>query len=198
MGSDYPIPVASSEPTAKSKFWVGFAAGMGTMAVLMVGVIVIFTVLSTRPQLAVNVTVAEAVWINEPFIVRIETSNPHDEAVELDNIEMPNRVFEVFEVLSVSPAASPDSPVDSFGIQVWYFESMVQPGQTQTVELTFQPNKPGSHVLELAVCNSYESCSAVTLPIEVQELPLVERWQKESLGLEVGDFIKDWFTKHRK
>jgi len=166
-----PIPVGSSEPIVKSKFWMGFAAGMGTMVVLAVGAVFALGVFFVRPELVINVTVAETVRLGEPFVVTLETNNPHDEAVELDNIEMPNRVFEAFEVLSVSPATSPDSPTDIFGIHVWYFESMVQPGQTQTVELTFQPNKPGTHVLEMKVCNGYGDCSAVTLPIEVQELP---------------------------
>ena len=165
-----PIPVGS-EPTVKDRFWKGFAAGMGTMAVLAVGAVFALGVFFVRPELAINVTVAETVRLGEPFVVTLETSNPHDEAVELNNIEMPSRVFEAFEVLSISPAATADSPMNIFGLQVWYFESIVQPGQTQTVELTFQPNKPGTHVLEMKVCNGYEDCSAVTLPIEVQELP---------------------------
>ncbi len=160
--------LGGSEPTVKSKFWVGFAAGMGTMAVLAVGAVFALGVFFVRPELVINVTVAETVRLGEPFVVTLETSNPHDEAVEFDNIEMPNRVFEAFEVLSVSPAASPDSPTDIFGIHVWYFESMVQPGQTQTVELTLQPKQPGSHVLELTVCNGFEDCSTVTRSIEVQ------------------------------
>ena len=170
MVSNYPIPVGS-ETTVKSKFWKGFAVGVGTTLGAIIIFLVIVNVFFIWPQLAVNVTVAETVLVGEPFLVTLETSNPHDEAVELDNIEMPNRVFEAFEVLSVSPAATADSPVNIFGFQVWYLESIVQPGQTQIVELTFQPNKLGSHVLEMKVCNGYEDCSAVILPIEVQESP---------------------------
>ena len=121
------------------------------------------------PQLAVNFTVAETAWVSEPFVVRLETSNPHDEAVVLSSVDIPNRFFEPFEILSVSPAASPDSPVGGFGSQTWYFEYTVQPGQNKTVELSVRPKKLGTHVLEFAVCNGYEDCTMVTRAIEVRE-----------------------------
>ena len=168
MESGYPIPV-DSETTVKSRFWTGFAAGMGTTAALVVMAIVIINVFLIWPQLAVNVTVSETARVGEPFVVRLETSNPHDEAVELGNIDIPNRFFEAFEVLSVSPAASTDSPIGGFGSKTWYFHYTVQPGQNRIVELTLQPNKPGSHVLELEVCNRIEDCTMVTRPIEVLE-----------------------------
>ncbi len=146
-----------------------FAVGVGTTLIATFIAIVAAVYFFTGPQLAVNITVAETVWVDEPFVLRLETSNPHDEAVELDNIDIPNRFFEAFGILSVSPAASTDSPIGGFGSQTWYFDHTVQPGQNRIVELTLQPNKPGSHVLELAVCNGYEDCSTVTRPIEVLE-----------------------------
>ncbi len=168
MESDYSMPIGS-ETTVKNRFWTGFAVGMGTMAALIVMAIIVVVAFFMGPQLAVDVNVAETVRIGEPFVVRLETSNPHEEAVELGNIDIPDRFFEAFEVLSVSPAASADSPIGGFGSQTWYFDSAVQPGQSRTVELSVQPNKLGNHVLELEVCNGYEDCSMVTRPIEVLE-----------------------------
>ena len=63
-----PIPVGS-EPTVKDRFWVGFAAGMGTMAVLAVGAVVALGVFFVRPELAINVTVAETV---RPLVEGVE------------------------------------------------------------------------------------------------------------------------------
>ncbi len=168
MESDYSIPIGS-ETTVKSRFWTGFAVGMGTMVALVIMAIIIVVAFFIRPQLAVDVTVAEAVRIGEPFVVRLETSNPHEEVVELDNIDIPDRFFEAFEVLSVSPAASADSPIGGFGSQTWFFDSAVQPGENRTVELSVQPNELGNHVLELEVCNGYEDCTMVTRPIAVLE-----------------------------
>ena len=139
---------------------------MGTMVALVVMAIIYFAVFFTGPQLAVDVTVAEAVRMGEPFVVTLETSNPHDEAVELDNVDIPARFFEGFEALSVSPAASAGSPV---GRLIWYFDYTVQPGENRTVELSLQPKKLGSHALELEVRNGYEDCTMVARPIEVLE-----------------------------
>ncbi len=164
-----PIP-GGSEPTVKDRFWKGFAVGVGTTLVATSLAIVALSVY-TGPQLVVDISFAETISVGEPFVVTVATSNPHDEAVELYNIEIPNQVLVAFELLSVSLAATPDSPVAIFGSQVWYFESIVQSGESRTVELTLQPNRPGSQVVELAVCNGYEDCATFTLLIEVQESP---------------------------
>jgi hypothetical protein len=167
MESEYSV---GEKTNPKNRFLTGFAVGVGTTLVTTFVALVAFVYAFNGPQLAINTTVAETVRIDEPFVVGLETSNPHDEAIELSNIDIPNRLFEAFEVLSVS-SASEDSPIGGFGSQTWYFDHTVQPGTNRVIELSLRPKQLGTQVIEFDVCNGYEICTMVTRPIEVQGSP---------------------------
>jgi hypothetical protein len=94
--------------------------------------------------------------------------NPHSSFVILDNVDIPSAFFESFEIVSVAPMPSEDSPVGGFGTKTWYFELEVPPTTTETITFELRPNARGRHVLEFEVCNSTEDCLSVVKAIEIR------------------------------
>lgn len=142
----------------------GFASAMLLALAGLVGL----GFLLTGPQLDVQVSLPDSALRNEAFAVTIEIANPHAETVELDNLDIPDRVFDRFEVLDVDPAASPESPVGGLGSQTWFYDLPVEPGGRQTVELTVRGTRSGAAVFEIDVCNEREDCTSVARPVLVE------------------------------
>ncbi len=157
--------------TTRRTFWKGFAVGGVTTAVLaFVGAIAV-TVWFTGPQLTIHVQMPDSVTAGEPFVIEIEASNPHSEAVELDNIDFPNGVLDYFEVVDVKPLASDGSPVGGFGTQTWYFKALLQPEDHHTVEFTVRAIQAGTPVIQFDVCTGYAGCTTVVRTIRVSLQP---------------------------
>ncbi len=110
--------------TTSRTFWKGFAVGGATAAVLVIAGVIAFGMWFTGPQLIVQVEMPDGVIRGEPFVIEIEASNPHSEAIELDNVDFPNGVLDYFEVVDVKPLASDDSPVGGLGSQTWSFRAL--------------------------------------------------------------------------
>ncbi len=144
---------------------IGFVLGV---AVTIAGVIAL-AVLFTGPALIVKASAPASAMLDGPVLITIEATNPHDDPVILDNVDAPNKFFQNLDIVAVRPSPSPESPVGGFGSQTWYFEISVPPQETRTVELDVVAKHPGAHVAEFRVCNSYEDCSLIVVPIEFTE-----------------------------
>lgn len=145
------------------RFWSGFALGVVSTLVGLFAVVLIFS----GPRLAVALEVPEEIVVGQEFAVTVAVSNPHQESVVLDNLDIPNSFFEIFEVVSVSPAASSDSPVGGFGTQTWYYDRTLDPGGTYEIVLMLRPLEAGSHPIDMDVCNSYEDCTSLVTSLTV-------------------------------
>lgn len=99
----------------------------------------------------------------------INARNPHTQALELDNIDVPDRVFEHFELLGMSSQASDDSPLGGGGTQTWFFELPLGPGGTVVITFEAQALEVGHHVVELSVCTFNQDCASVVHDIDVVE-----------------------------
>jgi hypothetical protein len=144
-------PVSSGGHGAKVLFFViGF--GVGVMATIAVVLTIPFLFSGPIPTVEVDAPVEVELGVSFPVTVRI--TNPHEEQLGIDNIDIPNEVLEGLEIVSVVPSAMDDSPDDSFGSTTWYFDITIPPAATSEVELTMRATEPGRHVLELSVCNS--------------------------------------------
>ncbi len=139
---------------------IGFVLGV---AVTIAGSFAVLS-LFTGPSLIVKASASAT--LEGPVLITIEVTNPHDDPVILDNVDVPNKFFQNLDIVAVRPNPSPDSPLDGFGSQTWYFEISVPPQETRTVELDVVAKHPGAHVAEFYVCNSYEDCSLIVVPIE--------------------------------
>lgn len=145
------------------KFLAGFIAGI-LATVLFAAALLIFW---TGPILDVSVSVPESVEMTETFDLIIHAVNPHGEVVALDNVDIPESFFDLFEVVSVTPEASSSSPVGGMGTKTWYFEIDVLPQGETSVVFKLKPLKEGQHVIDLEVCNATEDGSQIVKSITV-------------------------------
>ncbi len=151
------------------RFWAGFGLGvLSTVVVGIAGVIAIATFF-TGPMPAVSVQLPEEVVLGDEFPLTLDVSNPHSEDVVLDNVDIPNRFFETFEIVSISPAPSEGSPVGGLGTQTWYFDRELSPGGSYQITLNLKALKSGIHPVEFDVCNSYQDCTTFVGVIEVRD-----------------------------
>ena len=157
--------------TTSRTFWKGFAVGGATTAVFAIAGAIAIGLWFTGPQLIVQVEMPDSVIRGEPFVIEIEASNPHSEAIELNNVDFPHGVFDDFEVVDVNPLASRESPVRWPGGQTWYFDALLQPGDRRRVEFTVRAVQVGSPVIQFDVCNAYEDCTTVVRRIRVSLQP---------------------------
>ncbi len=123
--------------------------------------------LFTGPMPAVSVQLPEQIALGAEFPLTLDVSNPHGEDVVLDNVDIPDRVFERFEVAAVSPVASNDSPVGGLGTQAWFFDREIRPGHSFRITMGLKALQTGVHPVESDVCNSYEDCTTFVGVIEV-------------------------------
>ncbi len=149
------------------RFWAGF--GLGVLSTIVVGIaaIIAFGMFFTGPMVIVSVQAPDIAEVGISFPVVLEISNPHSENVALDNIDVPDRNFEIFEIISITPGPIEGSPVGGFGTQTYYMELELKPGASERITLEVRAIEPGNHTLEFDVCNSYEDCSRVVSSIEV-------------------------------
>ena len=148
----------------KPGFWLGFGVGVATTFAVGIATIIAVGLLWTGPHLVITATAPDTAVVGSEFTVSMEMFNPHAESVELDNIEASSQMLETFEVIEVNPDGS---RVDLFGMGVWYFDHIVDPGAQQLVTFRMRALRPGLGLIELGVCNAYEVCAPVIHPIEI-------------------------------
>ena len=144
---------------------IGFVLGV---AATIAGVIAV-AVLVTGPALIVKASAPASAMLEVPVLITIEATNPHDDPVILDNVHVPDKFFQNLDIVAIRPSPSPDSPLEFFGSKTWYFEISVPPQEMRTIELDVVAYQPGTHVAEFSVCNYYEVCSQIVVPIEFTE-----------------------------
>jgi hypothetical protein len=93
----------------------------------------------------------------------------HDDAetLQFNDLDVPDEFFDNFKIESISPPASPDSPVGGFGAQTYCYEIDIPPGEQRRVELTVVATRAGKHSMTFDVCSSYV-CSTIWRTVEVK------------------------------
>ena len=152
---------------ARISFWAG--CGIGAVAVLAAGAVLerCDTTTLYGPHLALEVTMPDRVVVGDPFSIALNARNPHPDELELDNIDVPERVLEHVAFLGMSPQASEDSPLGGGGTQTWFFETPLGPGASAGVTIEAQALEVGRHVVELAVCTFDQDCASVVRELDV-------------------------------
>jgi hypothetical protein len=141
--------------------------GIGLGAVLALGSCVLFVVLYSGPEPSVHVEAPTSASVDKPFTVRLVISNPHQEEITIDNVDIDAASLRSFHVEAISPQPTPESPSTDFGSHTWYFDRTLRPSSQESIEFTFRPQAAGIHQLPLEVCNSYQDCSRTLLSIRV-------------------------------
>ncbi len=147
------------------EFLSGYAAGFVSAGVVALLGLVAFGVFFTGPALDVGASSPDSVSVGENFALTILVENPHKEQVELDNIDFPDRFFEVFEIQAINPDIG--SPTGGFGTKTWFPEHSLDPLSSIELTLDVWPRVSGTHVIEFEVCNNFADCSQVARGIEV-------------------------------
>ena len=151
------------------RFWAGFGLGVLSTVVVAIAGLIAFATFFTGPMPAMSVQLPEEVVLGDEFPLTVDVSNPHTEDIVLGNIDIPNRFFETFEIVSISPAPSEESPVGGFGTQTWYFLWELSPGSSFQIIVNLKALKSGIHPVEFDVCNSYQDCTTFVGVIEVRD-----------------------------
>ena len=146
------------------RFLIGLAAGG---ALLLVAGITFVTVFS-GPELSVQISAADVIFAGKPFRVQLLISNPHDEAVTLDHIDIDDSVFDTFRVISVTKDPDwRDTRFDMIGKESWWFVTVMQPAQRETVEFELIGESAGLFQLGFDVCNAFQDCSRNLLTVQM-------------------------------
>jgi hypothetical protein len=144
--------------------------GLAALGVLVpVALIALFLFLEAYagPELSVEISVPDVVTAGKPFRVQFWLSNPHDEAVALDSIDVDNSVIENFRVASITIV--PTDTIDAFGQTTFYFEHLIGPGQRDAVEFELKAKSAGMFPLAFEVCNEFLDCSRNVLHVQVRD-----------------------------
>jgi len=136
----------------------------------IVAVVAFFTyaLLYNGPELSLRVAAPESVPAGQSFQIELYLTNPHPEAIELDSIDIDEAVFETFEVTSVTPEPTDESPLSVLGRRSWEFDRVVHPGGSETVVFELQTRSQGTFQLPLEVCNGYQNCSGTPISVRVE------------------------------
>ena len=145
------------------KVLLGIAVGVVFVIVALVAFVTFFS----GPELSVRISTPNSTLVGETFTIVLYLSNPHSEPVTLDSVDIDNAALATFEVISVTPEPSEPSPFAIFGQQSWTFQRVLEPATAETVEFEFRANLVGSYQVPLNVCNSYQDCSRILVPILV-------------------------------
>jgi len=145
----------------------GLFIGIGVGIAAVVACIAALVTFYSGPELSLQASAPEAAHSGQPFKVRLQLSNPHDESVTLDSIDVDDSVFDTFEVLSVEPTPTSDSPISIFGQTSWSFYLDFDPGEQRTVEFELVTSDSGTFQLSFDVCNTYQDCSRNLLTVNV-------------------------------
>jgi len=142
-------------------------AWIGLGAVLTLGSCAVFLSLYSGPEPSVQVEAPPTALLDTTFTLRLLVSNPHQEEITIDNVDIDTQSLAAFRVEAIAPRPTPESPDTAFGIHTWYFGRTLQPSSEASIEFTLRPQAQGIHQLPLVVCNAYQDCSRTLISIRV-------------------------------
>lgn len=143
---------------------IGFAAGIIMAVAAMAG----FAFWWTSPIPDVTAEIPDSVVLDQRFEISILVSNPHDEALVLSNVDIPDEFFTSFNVVGVWPMPADSDPLRGLGSQTWFFELEIPLGDEQVITFEVLPFMTGDHVIEFDVCNATEDCTRIVRAIAVE------------------------------
>ena len=121
-----------------------FAAGFFTGITVTILGILALAFWWTSPLPDIGVEIPTSVELGASFSMNIVAFNPHSKLVTIDNVDIPSAFFESFEVVSVTPIPSEDSPIGGLGTKTWYFDLEVPPTTTKTITFEVRPTARGA------------------------------------------------------
>lgn len=167
VGIPPPYGAAEARAARPARPWGWFTAGFacGFVSLLVLGVLA--ATVWVGPELTARIEAPASVRAGETFTVLLHAQNPHAEPVELDSVAVSVAFLERMDLRLLEPPANEASPLDLLGDRTWTFDRQVPPGGALTVAFEATARAPGSHQLELKVCNGAADCTAARTSLAV-------------------------------
>lgn len=149
-----------------NRFWLGFAVGTVTGALLML-LLAIVVATSGGQLLEVALHVPDTVELGQPFEARLTIRNTWQEDVQFHSVDVDDALLEAFDVEGMDP-----EPTDSMSLPIldqysWFFERDLEPDGSIEVWFYLVAVTAGQHVGKFEVCNAAQDCAAVVATVFV-------------------------------
>jgi hypothetical protein len=148
------------------RFFLG-CLGVGILLLMCISVMFWFWLLRVKPLLDAELSFPPEVVVNRNFPLTVTVSNPHDEAVVLDSIDVDDSLLKGFQVIRVEPAPSESFHLSILDQRSWSFGTEVKPGDSMTVSFLLKPLSPGHFSGDLDVCNPNQDFKTLMVDLVV-------------------------------
>ncbi|MEM9556237.1 MAG: hypothetical protein AAGC60_18410 [Acidobacteriota bacterium] len=127
-----------------------FIAACGAVGLIVLG---LYFFVQEHPLLEASLQAPNEAIVGEEFTLSIELSNPHDEAVQLDSIDVDESLLAGFQVLEIEPTPTDSLTLPFIEQRSWSFGRTLKPGQKAMVSFRLKPLSAGHFTGSLDVCN---------------------------------------------
>ncbi len=134
------------------KIAIGCAVAAGAFIVILV-VAIWFLLFRTLPTLDASLSLPSEVEAGETVTMVVSASNPHNEAVVLDSIDVSNSFLNGFQVEFIEPEPTDTMEIPIVDQRSWTFDVEVQPGGSTSVIFELRSVMEGHFVGDVDVCN---------------------------------------------
>jgi hypothetical protein len=154
--------------------WLSAAALAAVIAVVGIG----FWLLRELPAPDADLSLPLEAELNSTISMVVTVSNPHDEVVTLDSIDIDESFLEGFQIISIDPKPTDTNNVPFIGQRSWSFGKQLPPGESLAVAFEMKPIAEGRFSGDVDVCNPNQDFTTlyaeVTVTKQLTDEPLEE------------------------
>jgi hypothetical protein len=121
------------------------------------------------PMLDAKLSVPSEVALDSTAELVVTVTNPHEEEVALDSIDIDDAFLEGFQVVAVEPEPSDTTSVPLMDQRSWDFGEPVGPGKSLTVKFTLKPVSEGRFSGAVDVCNPNQDFESLFADVVVKK-----------------------------
>ncbi|MFO7900440.1 MAG: hypothetical protein R6V58_15445 [Planctomycetota bacterium] len=134
------------------------------------------------PVLDATFSVPSEVELGSTVALVVETTNPHDEPVTLDSIDIDNSFLAGFQVVSTDPEPTETRQVPLIDQCSWEFGKTVPPGESLAVTFELKPVAEGHYWGSVDVCNPNQDFTGLFADVVVKKAGTPPAESKEGEG----------------
>jgi hypothetical protein len=143
--------------------------GAGVLFLVVVVGTVGYWLLHEAPMLDAKLSVPSEVALDSTATLVVTVTNPHEEDVTLDSIDIADSFLAGFQVVSVEPEPNDTMSVPFMEQRSWDFGEPVGPGKSLTVKFTLKPVSEGRFSGEVDVCNPSQDSKSLLADVVVKK-----------------------------
>ena len=116
---------------------------------------------------SVEVEAPHKVKMEEIFNLTVSVTNPSEETITLDSIDIYDSLLDGFEIISIEP--EPDDVLHLFGFYSIYLYYKLAPGENVVVTCTLKAREPGLWIGDIDSCTPGQQFVTVSKGILVEQ-----------------------------